>query len=115
MGCGTSKEKLEDELLKAKLERTEIQYERQKQIKLLKELDGTEYKSKILPEEEPNANAEENISKKPQIKSKSLKIRPKRSQSFASKKKTFMNRENTNSEAVVKRKKSFRKKSMNIN
>ena len=115
MGCGTSKEKLEDELLKAKLERTEIQYERQKQIKLLKELDGTEYKSKILPEEEPNVNAEENISKKPPIKSKSLKIRPKRSQSFASKKKTFMNRENTNSEAVVKRKKSFRKKSMNIN
>lgn len=54
-------------------------------------LDGTEYKSKVLPEEEPNSNTEENISKKHPIKSKSLILSPKKSKSFGSKKSMVLN------------------------
>ena len=110
MGCGNPKEKIEDELLKAKLEKTEIQYLRQQQMKLLKELDGTEYKSKVLPEEGPiSPNEQQNNIKKPTTKTKTLKLGTKRSQSLSVKKKTHINRENTNDENLIKKRKSFKK------
>ena len=37
MGCGNSKEKLEDEMIKLKFQRAQIQMERKNQIKILEE------------------------------------------------------------------------------
>ena len=50
MGCGISKEKVENEMLKTKLERNLIQYERKKQLELLKDIDGLEYKAAFIPD-----------------------------------------------------------------
>ena len=50
MGCGISKEKVENEMLKTKLERNLIQYERKKQLELLKNIDGLEYKAAFIPD-----------------------------------------------------------------
>ena len=50
MGCGDTKEKLENQMVKMKMERVEVQMERQNQLKLLKEIDGCEYKFKEIPD-----------------------------------------------------------------
>ena len=40
MGCGTAKEKIENEMMMLKLERTNVQMERKVNMKMLKEIDG---------------------------------------------------------------------------
>ena len=48
MGCGMSKENIENEMMKAKMEKVEIQFERQKQLELLKDIDGILYKAAVI-------------------------------------------------------------------
>ena len=50
MGCGDAKEKIENEMVKMKMERIEVQMERQKQLKLLKDIDGYEIKAPNIPD-----------------------------------------------------------------
>ena len=50
MGCENTKEKVESELIKMKMARSEVQMERYNQIQLLKEMDGTEIKPSIIPD-----------------------------------------------------------------
>ena len=50
MGCGESREKLEDELMKLKMARIELQMERYNQLKLLKDIDGKEVKVAKIPD-----------------------------------------------------------------
>ena len=50
MGCGDAKEKIENVMVKMKMERVEIQMERQKQLKLLKDIDGINIKVKTIPD-----------------------------------------------------------------
>ena len=50
MGCGVTKEKLEDEIMKTKLQRAQIQAERIKQMNLLEEIGGPPYKCPIIPD-----------------------------------------------------------------
>ena len=40
MGCGTPKEKLEDEMMAYKIERMEVQMEKEKELKKLAEIEG---------------------------------------------------------------------------
>ena len=50
MGCGNPKEKVEDELMKTKLERIQVQMERVNQIKLLEEMTGEHIKTAKIPD-----------------------------------------------------------------
>ena len=50
MGCGDSKEKIEDEMIKLKFQRTQIQMERKKQIKLLEEIEKKKITEPIIPD-----------------------------------------------------------------
>ena len=50
MGCGNPKEKLEDEIMKAKMARIELQMERYNQLKLLKNNYGKDIKTAIIPD-----------------------------------------------------------------
>jgi len=87
MGCENTKEKIEEEMLKMKLERFEIQKERYQQLKILKEIDGYESKAPIIPDYiDPNFT--NNNNSKPQNdpimnKDNNIKIkrRPNRSKS----------------------------------
>ena len=50
MGCGDTKEKLEDQMMKMKMSRIELQMERMKALQALKEMDGKEMKRPIIPD-----------------------------------------------------------------
>ena len=50
MGCGDMKEKIENEMVKTKMERVEVQMERKKQLNLLKEIDGCDIKLAQIPD-----------------------------------------------------------------
>ena len=50
MGCGNPKEKIEDEILQMRMERSIIQMERQKQYQLLKGIDGHVKKRPLIPD-----------------------------------------------------------------
>ena len=50
MGCEDSKEKIESEMIKMKLERAEIQMERKNQLKLLKDIDGCDIDLVEIPD-----------------------------------------------------------------
>ena len=50
MGCGDPREKVENEMVKMKMERIVIQMERQKQLKLLKDIDGVELNIQKIPD-----------------------------------------------------------------
>ena len=50
MGCGDPKVKIESQMVKMKMERVEIQMERQNQLKLLKDIDGCEIKVNKIPD-----------------------------------------------------------------
>ena len=115
MGCGNTKEKLEDELMNAKMERIELQYERQRQMNILKELGcDSEYKQPIIPD---YTNPQVENEKGPIIRKKTLqfnkqktgRVRPTRSKSFAFKNKNLINGEDAQSEAKIKPKKRLKK------
>ena len=50
MGCGSAREKLENEMILTKLERIGIQMERQNQIKLLEDIDGRKINVPHIPD-----------------------------------------------------------------
>ena len=50
MGCGDPREKIENEMLKMKMERSVIQMERKNQLKLLKDIDGIDLKISKIPD-----------------------------------------------------------------
>ena len=50
MGCGSAREKLENEMILAKLQRIGIQMERQNQIKLLEKIDGRKINVPNIPD-----------------------------------------------------------------
>ena len=50
MGCSIPKEKIEDEIMKMKMQRIIVQMERVKQLELLKEIDGIKRNVPIIPD-----------------------------------------------------------------
>ena len=82
MGCETTKEKVEDEMVKMKLEREGIRSERYKLLKILNEIDGYHRKASLIPnyidskfENSENNNKNNNIKvKRRQSRSKSTKL-----------------------------------------
>ena len=50
MGCGTAREKLEDEMMVYKLERMDIQMQKEKELKKLAEIEGHEIERHLIPD-----------------------------------------------------------------
>ena len=50
MGCGNPKEKIEDEMMKLKISRIELQMERYNQLQLLKGMNGGKFKTSKIPD-----------------------------------------------------------------
>ena len=50
MGCGDSREKLEDEMIKLKFQRAQIQMERKNQIKILEGLEKKKITEPVIPD-----------------------------------------------------------------
>ena len=50
MGCNNAKEKIEDQMMKLKMARIELQMERHNQLELLKGIDGKQFKTAPIPD-----------------------------------------------------------------
>ena len=50
MGCGNPREKVENEMIKMKMQRTVIQMERKTQLKLLRDINGKDLKFQKIPD-----------------------------------------------------------------
>ena len=50
MGCGDSREKIEDEMIKLKFQRAQIQMERNKQIQILEEIERRKITAPVIPD-----------------------------------------------------------------
>ena len=50
MGCSGAKEKLEDQMMLMKLQRMEIQMEKEKELKKLSEMEGTPIQRGVIPD-----------------------------------------------------------------
>ena len=82
MGCGNSKEKVEDEMLKMKMQRIELQMERYRQLQRLKEIDGCDRKAPVIPDYiDPNFNNNNSNSTINKNNNTNLRRRPIRSKS----------------------------------
>ena len=108
MGCGNAKEKIENEIMAARLDRIEIQFERKKQMDLLKNTYGIDFKPSIIPDyiapkpEKGNSELKQRNSLMIR-KTKKITIKKKRAKSFALKtKKPILNRIDTISENANK-------------
>ena len=121
MGCGNPKEKVEDEMMKMKMARIELQMERHKQLQLLKKIDGSEMKTPNIPDyidenflnnyiiNKRNSESLLNINDTPR--------RTKRSKSFAIKRKMPNNENPENPDQEIKtrrRNNSFKRKTMKL-
>ncbi len=94
MGCGDAKEKLEQEIMNIRITRIKIQYERHKQINLLKKNYNCDIKTSIIPDQNDQKLQREDkkrrtLSKNNDTKdhkSKDMRIGFKRSKSMVIKK-----------------------------
>ena len=102
MGCHEGKVKLEDEIMKAKLERYQIQMERINQLKLLEQLVGKPVKPSTIPDYiAPNIknkikNVKEKNNNTSSLTSKKklpIRVKPKRSKNNIVRRKINLNEE----------------------
>lgn len=120
MGCDNSKEKIEDQMMKMKMDRIELQMERYKALQQLKEIDGTDMKIPAIPDYVDENFIKENNEKNQEIfdtmnqdiSKKKKPLRPRRSKSFHTKRKfvKFDEEENTEKTGRTKRGKTVYKK-----
>ena len=100
MGCGNSKEKLEDEMLNLKISRIEVQMERYNQMQILKEKNGYNIKCPEIPDYLDHKYAinmtkrNSNSTNIKEIKNSSV---GRRSKSFKTKRNSFLSSKNVKS------------------
>ena len=75
MGCGNSRIKIEDEMIKLKFERSQIQKERKKQIQLLEGIERKKITEPIIPDYICLKSDKPNEKIKTEIKTKSASVK----------------------------------------
>ena len=118
MGCGNSKEKLEDEMLDLKISRIEVQMERYNQMQLLKEKNGINVKSPDIPDYlDPKFAVNQTKRNSISTNIKEVKNNPaerRRSKSFKTKRDSVVSNSKNSKNAEVERRRSKRSKSVAI-
>ena len=118
MGCGNSKEKLEDEMLDLKISRIEVQMERYNQMQLLKEKNGINVKSPDIPDYlDPKFAVNQTKRNSISTNIKEVKNNPaerRRSKSFKTKRDSVVSNSKNSKNAEAERRRSKRSKSVAI-
>jgi len=98
MGCSDPREKLEDEMMKMKMARIELQMQRYNQLKLLKNIDGIDVTTPVIPDYIDPQFLKDQLIKNVcssttlnKVMIPNLKTKKDRSKSFAIKRKTIAN------------------------
>ena len=82
MGCGTSKEKVENEMMKLQMERAQVQMERINQIKLLEEIGYRPAKRRSIPDYiAPETNINKKMTSSSNIRKLKTDNNPRRAKS----------------------------------
>ena len=103
MGCSDPREKLEDEMMKMKMARIELQMQRYNQLKLLKDIDGQEVTTPVIPDYIDQQFLKDQLFKNRdssttlnKVMIPNVKTKKGRSKSFAIKRKTIKTISNIN-------------------
>ena len=120
MGCSSIKENIENEMIKLKMERIELRHERRKQLQLLKDKYGCDFKPSNIPDyydcseftvDNQNNKKKNSVSiiKKPKL----VAVKPKRSKSISIQRKRSINSKDTNdiiklTQKTIKKKKTLK-------
>ena len=119
MGCGNSKEKLEDEMLDLKISRIEVQMERYNQMQLLKEKNGIVVKAPEIPDY-LDKNFAVNHTKRNSISTNIKEVKPnpdgtrRRSKSFKTKRDSVVSNSKNSKNPDTEKRSSKRSKSVAI-
>ena len=116
MGCGNSREKIEDQMMKLKIARIEVQMERYNNLERLKGMDGRKRKAPLIPDYiDPNF-INNYFSKKMKSTSneETLRKKPGRSKSFALKRKTIINEKKTPTRKMSRKGITIKRKTLKI-
>ena len=121
MGCSNIKENIENEMIKLKMERIVLRHERRKQLQLLKDKYGYDYKPSNIPDyydcSDFTMDNENNKKKKNSVsiikKPKPIIINPKRSKSISIQTRRSINSKDTNdiiklTQKTIKKKKTLK-------
>ena len=121
MGCDNTKEKIEDQMMKIKMARIELQMERMNQLELLKKIDGHQFKAPSIPDYIDKKFLENYFSKMANstINNNEETLRKKSSQQIRSK--SILLKRNSKlfnieekEKRQIKRKKSFKRKTLKV-
>ena len=100
MGCGDSREKIEDEMIKLKFERAQIQMERKKHVQILEGIEGKKITEPVIPDyislkpEKPFKTIQTEVKSKP-FSEKDKKEKKNRQTSPSKKKKSKSKKKKT--------------------
>ena len=75
MGCGDSRIKIEDQMIKLKFERSQIQMERKKQIQLLEGIERKKITEPIIPDYICLNSDKSNVKIKTEVKNKTASVK----------------------------------------
>ena len=112
MGCGNSREKIEDQMMKLKMARIEVQMERYNHLEKLKSMDGRQRKAPLIPDYIDQTFINNYFLKKLNSTSNedTLRRRPGRSKSFAIKRKSKIFEKKTSNKEIFKKRTDIKKK-----
>ena len=107
MGCANIKDQIENEMLKIKMKRVVVQYERLQQLKLLKEKYGYDIQPPTIPDYyDPNSTMENDAQRKRSFsinkKTKTIKAKPNRNKSISIHSKKSISSKDTNCNLKIK-------------
>ena len=119
MGCGNPKEKIEDQMMRLKMARIDLQMERQNQLEQLRNLGGPEMKTPSIPDYIDQNFLKDYIMKNTNINSneeETLRSKQKRSKSHMFKSGNSLAKvgENGKRRKSLSRKSIFKRKSINV-
>ena len=118
MGCAGAREKIEDKMMLVKLERMEVQMEKEKELKKLSELEGHSIKRSQIPDyidpkfakekqiyDDDDVDDNDGISKKSTVDKKKQKVKKERNQKMKGKKEKEVKSKKVKKEDDKKKKK----------
>ena len=116
MGCGNSREKIEDQMMKLKMARIEVQMERYNHLEKLKSMDGRQRKAPLIPDYIDRTFINNYFLKKLNSTSNedTLRRRPGRSKSFAIKRKSKIFEKKTQTRRFSRKGLTLKRKSLKV-
>ena len=115
MGCGNSREKIEDQMMKIKMARIEVQMERYNNLEKLRSMDGRQRMPPLIPDYiDQNFINNYFLKKLNSISNKDTVTRSRRSKSFAVKRKSKIFEKKSSTRRLSRKGLTVKRKSLKL-